>query len=356
MTVPHRSRSITAPLRDGLAPSSVLDRRSLLAGAGLLGLTTLSACGAGEAGTLTSGSDDDSDLRTVTDAMGREVELPLQPRAVVSLHYAGTQAMMDLGVIPVGTGAAGQSGEDGLEYVPENLWTDLQEVPVVVPGGEVDIEAVAGLEPDLVLAHNVLEDDVLSQLEQIAPVFGFTLRGGDRADWQQRVHEVAEALGLGQEFTDLKSAWEDELATTAEEYADVTDGLVVGVIGAYETGNFYAWGEENMPGTLLTPLGLTWSAQENQAVAGQGEPEATISSERILEVVGDADLLFYDSNLLGEPNSFMVELQESSLYQQLEAVKAGRVHAFGKNTIAGFSDARFSLEQIRGALEDFRSS
>ncbi len=351
----------TTPASDRHATTAPLGRRSLLAGLGLLPVGALAACSRG-------GTDDASDAggsdaggasgtRTVTDATGAEVEIPARAERVVSLHYAATQAAMDLGLTPIGTGPAGQGGGgDEEEWVPAELWAELKDVPIVVSQQEPQIEKIAELEPDLILATNVTEEDVRQQLEQIAPVYGFVLRGGQRKDWQGRVEGVGEALGRQEEFAQLKADWAQELDDAAAEYADVAQGLVVGVVASYEEGNLYAWGEDNMQGTILLPLGVTWSAQENAAVEGEKEAEKTISNEQIIDVVGDAEMLFYDSTLSGAATAFTTALRESPLYQQLPAVAAGHEYPFGKNTIAGYSDARASLAKITEAFDAYRGA
>lgn len=337
------------------------NRRTLLAGIAGLSLAGLAACsGKKDDATPAEGGSSNasaSGTRTVTDATGAKVEVPNKPSKVVVLHYAGTEAMMDLGLTPIGTGPAGQGGGGSAEdlWVPANLWSKLKDVPVVVSDQqEPQVEKIAELEPDLILAHNVTKDDVLSQLQKIAPVYRFTLRGGERKNWQKRVEEIADALNRKSEFDALKTAWEKELKDAAAKYADVTKGLSVGVFGCYEEGNFYAWGEDNMQGTILTPLGFTWSAKEEAAVKGEKEPEKSISNEKVLDTLGDAKILFFDSNLKGQASPTMEAFQKTPLYKQLPAVTAGHAYPFGKNTVAGFSDARYSLEQVTKALDAFK--
>ncbi len=340
--------------------SRSLARRTLLGGLTVVCLVGAAGCGSSSSeasgGSPTAQASQGGDTRTVTDAKGTQVQVPANPSRVVVTHYAGTQAALDLGLKPVGSGPAGQAGDDGEDYVPAHLWSQLKDVPVITRGPEVDVEAVAAQEPDLILATNVTEDDVLAQLRKIAPVYQFTLRGGERKDWQSRVGEVADALNRTPQFDKLRTDWDGELKAAATKYADVTKGVTTSVIGAYEQGNFYAWGQGNMQGTILLPLGFTWSKATNAAVAGEKEPEATLSNEKILTTVQDADMLFIDTNVKDAPNSFMQALQKTSLYQQVPAVKKKHVYPFGKNTIAGFSDARFSLGQITKALDDYKTT
>jgi len=325
MTIPHRSGAVTAGL--------------LLLGALLTGC-------AGSTTDAASSDEGAGQARTVTDATGKDVEVPADPQRVVTLHYAATQPLLDLGLMPVGQGEF----EEGI--LPEDIEAEVEQVPVVTEMVDPKLEQIAELEPDLILSPNVLEDDVTAQLEALAPVYTFTLRGGDRAKWWQRTEEVADAINRTDQVDELAAEFEARQDEIAEEYADVIEGTTIGVIAAYEENNSYAWGEANMTGTLLMPLGFTWSEQENQAVASEPEPEATISHERIASTVGDADVLFIDSNLRGEVNVFMESLQQTPLYQDLPAVKADRAYTIGKATVAGYTDAHYTLDRVEKALQD----
>lgn len=317
-------------------------RTVLGTGLALLALTAAAACGS------TAATESEVETRTVTDATGTEVEVPVAPQRVVTLHYAATQPVLDLGLMPVGQGTF----EEGI--IPEDIEAEVEAVPVVTDSIEPRFEEIVELDPDLILAPNVYEDDVLEQLQTITSVYTFTLRGGDRAEWTQRTEEIADALNRTDMIAELDAAFEARQSAIAEEYADVIAGKSVAVIGAYEENNFYAWGQDNMTGTVLLPLGFTWSEQENAIVEGQDEPEATISNEKLTSAVGDADVLFVDSDLRGEVNAFMAALQETPLYQELPAVQAGHAYAAGKNTIAGYTDAHYTLDMVELALQDMR--
>ena len=114
--------------------------------------------------------------------------MPAHPQRVVTTHYAATQGLLDVGVTPVGMGNITEP------FVPPAYWAKIKDVPQIDVGGVVDVNKVAPLQPDLILVPNVIEDKVKNQLAQIAPVYTFTLRGGDRADWQKRVEEVSTAV------------------------------------------------------------------------------------------------------------------------------------------------------------------
>ncbi|NLG20095.1 MAG: ABC transporter substrate-binding protein [Actinomycetales bacterium] len=285
-----------------------------------------------------------SGTRTVVDATGAEVEVPADPQKVITLHYAATQPMYDLGLMPIGQGDVNEA------IVPEDVWAELSNVPVVTDLGEPQLENIALLEPDLILAPNTTEDDVLEHLRSNAPVYVFTLRGGDRANWQQRTVEIADAINKTDGLDELQSAFEARQAEIATTYADQIADTKVAVVGSFEENNMYVWGEANMTGTILLPLGFTWSEQANAIVATEDEAEVTVSFEKIGAAIGDADLIFYDTDLRGGLSAFTTALTETPLFQELAAVQAGNAFPGGKNTIAGYSDANYLLDMVEEAL------
>ncbi|MCF2572619.1 ABC transporter substrate-binding protein [Brevibacterium sp. UCMA 11754] len=327
---------------------------AVIASVASLGL--LAGCAGGGGDAEDSG---EAETRTVTDSSGAEVEVPADPKNVATLHYAATETLMDLDMPPVG------QGEFQEPAVPEEWVDQLGDVPVVAQE-EPDLEKLAEVSPDLILAPNIYEPDMIKQLEEIAPVYQFTLRGGDRANWQQRVEEVAEAINQTDELKELDADFQAEQKEIAEEYGDVTKGTKLGVVSAYEDNSAYLWGSENMVGTLFTPLGLDWSADEDATIkkyakASQGgnksgikEPEAQISMEVLDKSLSDADVIFVTSNMRGEYDELTKTMMDSAVFKDLPAVKAGHVYPHGKATIAGYSDAKYGVEMAEKAIKEYQ--
>src|SRR5690625_744125 len=310
----------------------------------LAGLTLLAGCPGGQ--DASPYSDSEPHMRTVTDASGAQVQVPDTAERPVVLHYSATQPMLDLGIQPVG------HAEVAEQVVPDDYWEILQDVPVVASGPEPELEQIASLEPDLILATNTLEGPVTEQLADIAPVFQFTLGGDDRGDWQHRVEEVATAFGRQDAFEQLRAEFEDRIDQISSDYADIVEGRTVTAIGAWEEGNVQVHGHGSMPGSLLVGVGFDWSAASDAETAREDYPETPVATERLTEVAADADVLFYDTDLAMETNDVLSGLQQDGLYQRLPAVQNAHAHPFRKLTSAGFGDAHYSLDRIEDALQD----
>lgn len=325
--------------------------------AGTAGLALLAGCAGG---TDEATSDGTSETRTVTDATGEEVEVPSDPESIVTLHYAATETLMDLDMPPAGQGAIGQEST-----IPEEWLDELGDIPIVAQQ-EPDLEQIAEVSPDIILAPNVYEQSMIDQLQEIAPVYQFTLRGGDRADWKGRVGEVADAVNKTDEIEQLDSDFEAEKKKIGDEYADVTEGMTIGAVSSFTENTAYLWGSENMLGSLLEPLGFDWSADEDKAVekyatvqegnkSGEPEPEAEISLEVLDKSLSDADIIFVNSDLRGDYDKLTKDMMDSAVFKELPAVKAGHVYPIGKATIAGYSDAKYGIEMAEKAVQEYQN-
>lgn len=333
-----------------------LTRLSTAVIAGTAGLALLAGC---QEGTGEAASSSSSETRTVTDATGAEVEVPANPEAVATLHYAATETLMDLDAPPVAQGAYQEPA------VPEEWVDELGDIPVAAQQ-EPDLEKLAEAEPDLILSPNVYDSEMIEQLEEIAPVYQFTLRGGERGDWKQRVGEVADAVNKADELDELDDEFEARQKELADQYSDVTEGTTIGVASSFEENSAYLWGSENMLGTILTPLGFDWSADEDAMVekygnadqegnkSGKAEPEAQISLEVLDKSLSDADVIFVDSDLRGDYDKLTEALLDSAVFKDLPAVKAGHVYPIGKATIAGYADAEYGLDMAEQAIKEYQ--
>src|SRR5699024_3175821 len=172
------------PARFEQGRSMSLTRLSTAVIAGTAGLALLAGC---QGGTGEAASSSSSETRAVTDATGPELQVPDNPDAVATLHYAATETLMDLDAPSVAHGPYQGAA------VPEEWLDELGDLPVAAQQ-EPDLEKLAEAEPDLILSQNVYDSEMIEQLEEIAPVYQFTLRGGERGDWKQRVGEVADAV------------------------------------------------------------------------------------------------------------------------------------------------------------------
>lgn len=100
---------------------------------------------------------DSGGSRTITDFMGRQVTLDAAPQKVVGMSASISEMLFAIGVTPVGVTA-------GMDYPPA-----AASLPAFGSGYQPDLEALAALTPDLIIANGQLNMSILDKLEAIAP-------------------------------------------------------------------------------------------------------------------------------------------------------------------------------------------
>jgi len=151
----------------------------------------LTGCGSsGNANNTSSSSASDGqasgESRTITHSMG-ETTIKGTPKRIVVLTNEGTEALLALGVKPVGA-VKSWTGDPWYGHIK----SDMEGVEVVGEESQPNIELIASLKPDLIIGNKLRQEKVYDQLKALAPtVFSETLRGA----WQDNFLLYANAIG-----------------------------------------------------------------------------------------------------------------------------------------------------------------
>src|SRR3712207_754469 len=195
--------------------------RPFLRGATLVATTVLvTSCGSGDAGssggTAASSSPSGSGGAfpvTVETAFG-DVEIPEEPQRVVALGWSDAETALALGVQPVGASDWLAFGGEGVGPWAEGLY---DEAPEIIDTMEPSFEAIAALEPDLILdTRSDATQERYDLLSAIAPTVGQPDGVGPyQTTWEQQLEMVGQALGRSEEAADLA----DEVTQAFEDAA-----------------------------------------------------------------------------------------------------------------------------------------
>lgn len=231
------------------------------------------------------------ETRTVTDDLGRTVEVPANPQRIISGddNTIG-MPLADFGVPFIG--AQARVAEDGSLYMRglDTIYGVNFEGSGITPVStwwEFDLEKVAELEPDLIILIEWQEEQA-EQFELIAPTY-FVLEVPDPWAIQS---SIARALGLEEEFAQRRAIYAREVALLREEL-EIPEGTTYSLLGAGEDGIWVSVGAYNFT-TVLSDLGFV----PNEVTQQLKDEGVVWGEQRSIETLGDldADVVFMGYN------------------------------------------------------------
>ena len=318
--------------------------RPFLRGAALLAATVLvTSCGSGDTGSSedaaasSSPSGSGASPVTVETAFG-PVEVPEEPERVVALGWSDAETALALGVQPVGASDWLGFGGEGVGPWAEGLY---DEAPEIIETLEPSLEAIAALDPDLILDTRApATQDRHDALSAIAPTIGQPEGVGPyQTTWQQQLDLVGQALGREEEAAELQAEVEQQFTEAAEANPQF-EGTEVAV-GAYTSEGFGAYVRGDTRVDFMEALGFTNEAAI-QDLAGESF-SVSLSEEQVPLL--DAPLtvvfpIFVDA----------AQITSNPLWQSLPSVQQGNalvledqtlVNAFSSGSALG---TRYALE------------
>ncbi|MFJ8665601.1 ABC transporter substrate-binding protein [Streptomyces sp. NPDC093600] len=242
--------------------------------------------------------------RTLTHAMGR-TEIKAAPKRVVVLDVGELDNVVSLGVKPVGYAPA--EGDDG---IPAYLKKDAGDPKSVGTINNLNLEAIANLQPDLILGSQLRAADKYDELSKIAPTV-FSIRPG--FTWKENYLLNAAALDKAADAKEKLAAYETKAKQLGTDVGP--DKPTISMV-RYLPGKIRLYAKASFIGTILQDAGLP--RPKNQQV---DELAAEISPEKIDQA--DADWIF--TGVYGDPKATKRDTARANpLWKNLKAVKAGQ--------------------------------
>ncbi|CCG05702.1 ABC transporter substrate-binding protein [Blastococcus saxobsidens] len=240
---------------------------------------------------------DAAEPRLVEHAMGA-TEVPADPERVVVLDTPHLDTALSLGVTPVGS--VQSSVAEGL---PGYLGDRTEGIEIVGTIEEPDLEAIAALDPDLILSSQVRHEQIYDQLSQIAPTVFTDYEEG----WQAIFDTSAEALGLAEEGEQALAEYEQQADEVGEAIG--AEGATASLV-RFLPDETRIYGPETFAGSVLTDVGF-----ELPELGYDEYSMAYISPEQIEQAA--ADVIF--STTYGDPAA-TTQGAVTALWENLEAV------------------------------------
>ncbi|MHA6629526.1 ABC transporter substrate-binding protein [Pseudonocardia sichuanensis] len=238
--------------------------------------------------------------RTVTHARGT-TRLERKPERVVVLDTGEIDAALALGTVPVGT--ASPNGT-----IPSYLQPQLADSTNIGSLDGLRLEAIAALQPDLIIGSQLRVDDLYDELSAIAPTV-LSIRPG--YPWKENLLLAGAALGEETRATELLNDYQRRADAIR---AGLTDPPTISLL-RFMPERIRLYGNLSMIGVVLRDVGLP--RPPNQDIE---ELAVEISPERISEA--DADWVFY-SSYGPQENTAEGSVVGGELWNRLPAVQRG---------------------------------
>lgn len=271
--------------------------------------------------------------REITHAMG-VTDVPDSPQRIVVLTNEGTEALLAVGVTPVGA-VKSWLGDPWYDHIA----ADMADVTVLGEESAVNLEILVSLEPDLIIGNKQRHEEIYEQLSAIAPtVISERLRG----DWKINMALYTDAIGKGEEGKAALAAFDARVTALHDALGASLDEEIS--IARFMAGQTRIMFKDSFSGLILEQLGFHRPATQDKA-----EFAEEITKERIPEFEGDRLVYFTYETGNGEGETQAEDWLADPLWQNLAVVKAGKVHAVSDaiwNTAGGIIAGNLLLDDI----------
>ncbi|MBB3053288.1 iron complex transport system substrate-binding protein [Prauserella isguenensis] len=245
-----------------------------------------------------------------------EAEVPTQPQRIVALELPYIDMLASLRVSPVGLVDDGD---------PENLIPEVRsrigEWESVGSRSEPNLEQIAKLEPDLIIADNDRHAAIYDELSAIAPTVVFTARYAGYEKTLDVARQVGDAINKTEEMNAEIGRLEgrlDELSR-ADSEGDGSHSLAV---IPRERGTAQVLGEGSYVADILDRVRVPY-APEAAAYPADADSAST-GLEGLAEI--DPAVLF----VMTDAETTMKPWESSEVWRKLTAVENGDVHAVSR--------------------------
>jgi iron complex transport system substrate-binding protein len=275
-----------------------------------------------------------------------ETKLTEAPKRVMSVGLVEQDALLALGVVPVGTSEwFGEQPGAIFPWAKDDFDKLGGKLPTVLPQADgIQYEKIAALQPDLIIAlYSDLTKKDYDTLTAIAPVVANPGEyPGYGIGWEELTLKVGQAVGKpaeAQKLIDDTRAKIAEVKTAHPEFAGKT-GLM-----ATPWQGMFVYGTSDPRSRLLTSLGFKLPPDLDKAIGD--EFGANISKERMDLVDTDVLIMIIDKYAKDR-----AALNKDPLYADLAVVKEGRDLLIETGTPVGAATSFISVLSLPFLLDD----
>lgn len=278
------------------------------------------------------------EMQSFTDDLGRQIQVPVHPRRIVSLHDLDiTIPLIELGVPPVAS--HGRTALDGKHFLRSSAiltGVDFDNSDIKFIGtANIDMEALVAAKPDLIITEPS-RDTPIEQLEKIAPTVSIDHLVGDAPRLYAR---FAELTGTETQLAILERRYKEQI-DQLKHLVD-TGSMTVSVFQANK-GKVTTFHTYRALGRVLRDAGFKFPEIIDTLAEGE---RIDVSAERLPEL--DADFIFdpFRSDSGGGPDEEVAEMEKvlPGYCQFLKACREGRYILLPREESISNSFAALSL-------------
>ncbi len=288
-------------------------------------MTVLAGCGAGASGDRSDGQGGDAGgvFPVTVEHFFGSTEVPRAPRRVVALGYTDDQALLALGVRPVGmvdqyANPPGRDPDINTQWPwVKAAWGDVRPEVVMANGdSQPNYEKIAVLRPDLIVAvYSDIDRAAYERLSKIAPTVGRTKAEAEpfSARWQDNALQISRAVGKAEDGGKLVAGIEQKFAAVRAAHPEFAGQTAVAV--SWYSDSIAPFTSTDVRGRILANMGFR-ASPEIDGIAG-GKFYVRLSPERV-------DMINLDRIFVIGDEADHQALRNNPLFASLPAVRAGK--------------------------------
>jgi len=245
--------------------------------------------------------------RTITHDKGTTV-IPARPQRVVALDNSLVEAV----VLLKGPLVGGISSYRDLKGFPPYLGDAVKDTAEVGPMESPDLEAIAALEPDLIVSATIRHDALYDELSKIAPTVFVKTTG---PQWKQNITALGEVLGAEDEATGALAAYKKRARQVGDAVNAKAGNPTISVV-RFLDGPTRLMQKATFIGIVLKDAGLARPPSQDVE-----DFAVEVGEEQIRQA--DGGYIFVTSFSGGK--AARERFERNPLWQQLSGVKTGNV-------------------------------
>lgn len=251
------------------------------------------------------------EIKTLVDELGRTVEIPENPKKVLGLTSAVMEALFNVGVTPVGKVEEYNIRDEGIA------------LPSVGMTNTLNIEKIYELEPDFIIASSRYHAAVQNELEIAGcPIYFFDPDSTGEISIVDLTPFVGDLLGI----PNAGETYRTQIMDLADELKEK-----ISEIGEYETGMIIKTGDtitsvqrSSGYGALLILLGINNIVPDNLPGAKKS-PYVTYDLEQIIKDNPDVIFVIAPGKDKDANKTILDSIKSDEKWSQLDAIKKDKI-------------------------------